>query len=378
MPNPRVKVLMHKSSTGLPIAELPFDPSWSFVLSGAGTLTGSMSIWHPLATEVILGQRHDDPDREISVIVDGQFDYSAPLTGTSCTLRGETIDINAREVSWYLLKRTVEEKKDYGGWDLADAVDDLLTYATSKTSTGDDGMALGDDIKANIPRFTWDVSSLSGHTLPASTPTNLVGFSGAAGHTIQEALDFLAADPETGFEWRVDYKTSSTRQSPHRTLVFGYPGLGTTLVGEMTQRVLSDYGRDQDNERAATRVTVMYGGGKVVRQSSVAVSNSVILTEVVDDYTDTSDVDMATGRAKDLRRIGKPMIRVPSSEFRAGGTLAHDFANLGDVMPFAISWPDILSITGDNRRVVEIAKRVEDGALTVGHTYNDLLTDLGA
>lgn len=365
-----VRVLIYKSSTNEPLAELPFDPSWSFVLSGAGSLSGSLPIWHPLATETILGQRHDDPDREVTVFVDGVADWNGPLTGTSCKLSGDTIEISVREVSWYLLKRTLEHKKDYTGWDLADALDDLLTYATTKTATGTDGMTLGADIKADIPRFTWDVSALVGQTLGTAV------FAGTAGHTIQEVFDFLAADPETGFEWRVDYRTSSTRQVPHRTLVFGYPNVGTTMTGQLTQSVLSDYGRDMDNERAATRVTVMYGGGKVVRQSATAVANNVILTETVDDYTDTNDVDMATSRAKDLRRIGKPMIRVPSASIRHGGALSHDFLSVGDVMPFGITWPDILSITADTRRVVEIAKRAQDGALDVDWTFNDRLDDL--
>lgn len=365
-------MLVHKSSTGLPLAELPFDPSWSFTLSGAGSLSGSMSIWHPHATELILGQRHTDPDRELSVIVDGQVDYRAPLTGTSCTLSGETIEINAREISWYLIKRTLEEDRDYTGWDAADALDDLLTYATSKTSTGDDGMTLGDDINADIPRFSWDTSALVGQTLGNAV------FSGAAGHTIQEVFDFLAADPETGFEWRTDYRTSSTRTQPHATLVFAYPGFGTTpRDGFLTEHVLADYGRDEDGERAGTRVTVMYGGGKVVRQSSVAVGYGVILTEVVDDYTDTADEDMAIARAKDLRRIVKPMIRVPSATIRDGGSLPHDFLELGDVMPIEIGWPEILSISTDSRRVVQTDKRVENGSLTTSWTFNDRLDDLG-
>lgn len=370
---PRVRVLVYKSSTGLPLAELPFDPSWSLVLSGAGSLSGSLPVWHPLATENILGQHHDDPDRELTVFVDDLPDFNGPLTGTSCTLSGGSIDINVREVSWYLLKRTLEADKDYTGWDLADAVDDLLTYATTKTATGDDGMTLGDDIKAAIPRLSWDVSALVGVTLGNAV------FTGTAGHTIQEVFDFLAADPETGFEWRVDYRTSSTRTQPHRTLVFGYPGLGTVHTGgELSERVLSDYGRDMDNERAATRQTVMYGAGKVVRQSSVAVTNSVILLEGVDDYTDTNDLDMAIGRAKDLRRVSKPMVRIPSGAIRHGGSLPHDFLALGDVCPFGITWPDILTITADTRRVVQIDKRADDGALDVNWTFNDRLDDLGS
>lgn len=368
----RVRVTIHKSSTGLPVAELPFDPSWSFQLSGAGTLTGEMPVWHPLATEVILGQRHDDPDRELTVWVDGQADWNGPLTGTSCTLSGGTISISVREVSWYLLKRTLEEDRDYTGMDLADAIDDLLTYMVSKTSTGDDGMTLGDDIKADIPRFTWDVTDLAGQTLGSAV------FAGSAGHTLQEILDFLSADPETGFEWFTDYRTSSTRTQPHRTMVFGYPTVGTTLDVELTQSILTDYGRDQDNERAGTRITVMYAGGKVVRQSATAVSNDVILTEVVADLSDTSDEDMALAYAKDLRRISKPMVRVPSASWRDGAPLPHDFANLGDVVPFGITWPDILSITADTRRIVEINKTVSDGVVDVSATFNDRLDDLGS
>lgn len=374
----RVKVTIHKSSTGLPLAELPFEPSWSFQLSGAGSLTGELPIWHPYATEDILGQHHDDPDRELCVWVDGQCDWSGPLVGTSASLSGGTIQISGREVPWYLGKRTIEgDTLDFGGVDRADAVDALLTYATTKEATGDDGLTLGDDIKSEIPRFSWDVSAIAGVNLPASSGTNLVGFAGDKGHTILEALEALANDPETGFDFRMDYRTSTIRTQPHRTMVFS-PNFGATPLGrELTERILIDYGRDMDNERAATRVTVMYAGGKVVRQNVTAVGNNVILTEVVDDFSDTSDEDLAIGRAKDLRRLSKPMVRVPSASFRHGAPLPHDAINLGDVAPFGVTWPDILSITADTRRVVEIQKTVSDGALDVALTFNDRLDDLG-
>lgn len=366
------RVLVHDASTGTPLAELPLSGlSYSRVLSGCGSLSGTMPVWHPLATETFLGQLRGDPDRELTVIRDGAVDWNGPLTGTSATLSGDTIQVNAREASWYLGKRVLEEDKDYTGDDVFDAVRDLVSSMKNKTATGDDDATLGSDILADLPR--WSVMAGT-----AGAPLGSVTFAAAGRHTYQECFDFIAADPTTGFEWKMDYSTSSTRQSPHRTLTMGYPGLGSTLTTQLSERRLSDYGRDLDWERAATRVHVIGSGYTKTLQSNVSVTNGVILLETVDDYSDTSNADFVDSRAKDLRRILRPAVRVPTASFRPSVSLPYDFCDLGDVVPFEITWPDVLTINSDTRRVIEKRTDVgDDGDEVVTMTYNDVLTDLG-
>lgn len=371
------KTVIYETSTGLPKAELTLrDLTFSRVLSGCGQLTGWLSIYDTAATEDNLGMHRDDPDREITVFRDGVPVWNGPLTASDALMSTKQVQIVAREASWYLGKRTLEEDRNYDGDDLDVVTTHLAdTYLNGKQATGDDTMTLGDDIVAAIPRWSVDATSLAGVAFSDPTPPT---FYGLARHTIQECLEALANDPETGFEWRMDYATGSTRQAVHRTLVLAYPSFDNVLTTQLTERVLEDFGRALDYERGATRVHVIYGNGVVTRQSATAVANGTILTEIVDDQTDTTKEAVAIARAKDLRRLSRPPVRVFTATYRPGEkTMPFGFCDLGDTVPFEITAPAVLSITADTRRVIQVDVTPGNGSELVKLTFNDKLDDLG-
>lgn len=370
------KTVIYEASTGMPIAELPLrDLTFSRVLSGCGQLTGWLSIYDDAATEGNLGMHRDDPDREITVFRDDVPVWSGPLTASDASLSSGQVQLVAREASWYLGRRMLEENRDFDGDDLDVIVGNLNDYLTGKLGTGDDGMTLGDDIVADIPRWSIDATALAGVAFSDPSPPT---FYGSARHSILDCLTALANDPETGFEWRMDYATGSTRQAVHRTLVFGYPALGSTLTTQLTERVLVDFGRSLDYERGATRVHVMYSGGVVTLQSPLAVTNGTLLTEVVDDQSDVTKDSMATARSRDLRRLSRPPVRVFTATYRPGAvSLPFGFCDLGDTVPFEITFPRVLSISTDRRRVIQIDVTPGGGDELVKLTFNDMLDDLG-
>lgn len=370
------RVFVHDSSTGLVKAQLPYAGlQFNKALSGCGAGSFTVPIGHASVTEDNLGQHRTNSDREITVFRDDEVAINGPLTGTIGSLSSGAIQVTFREASYHLQKRVLEHNVNYDGVDLFDAVRDLTDDMTTKEGTGDDGMTLGDDIIAALPRWTV-MSGTAGVTLTDASPPT---FYGSARHYISDCFEALAGDPDTdGFEWKMAY--SGTLQAVARQLVMGAPSLGITHTLELTERLLEDYSRTCDWERAATRVHVIGAGYTKTLQSSTAVSSGTLLSEKVDDASDMSKPNLIDARARDLRRLSRPAVRVFTAKFRPNPKgLAHDFCDLGDTVPFQISWPEILSINADTRRVVDIATEVgdDDGDEMVTLTFNDKLADLG-
>lgn len=372
------RVFVSKASTARVLAELPVsDLRFARLLSSCGDLSATLPLFHASVTEVNLGLRRDDPDREVSVFRRNNPVWNGPLTAPSGARLASVVQLRAQEASYYLIKRTLEETRDYTGWDRAAAVEDLLTYMVTKTSNGADGsLPAGSDIVAAIPRFGWDTSSLAGVTL------GTVKFSGAACHSIQDCLEKLAADPETGFEWRMVYSVdSSAPRAVMRTLQFGAPTVGVTCDVQLTEHILQDFTRDEDLERGGTRVHGVSNSYTKTLQNAGAVADGVLLTETTMDLTDIADTDVVDATVKDLRRLAQPMPRklgaawVPNDR-----ALGFDAVDLGDVVPFQIIDPDPLSITSNSRRVVglEVVPPSGGAAELVTATFSDPLTDLGA
>lgn len=369
-------VIISKASTGSPLAELPLSGlTFSRRLGDFGQLTGSLSINHRNTTESILGLHTNDSDREISVYRNDKCKWNGPVTNVAASLSGKTVDITAREAFWHLLaKRTLEVSKNYTGWELLDAVRDLVTYAKTKTATGDDGMTAGDPIGADFPRSSVD-------TTTSAVTLGRVLFKGhLRPYTIQQCFDFLANDPTTGFEWCGEYRTSSTRTQAHRKLLLGSPSLGTVLTTKMTEQNLRDYGRTCDWENAATRVHVIGDGYRVTLQNTDAVADGIQLSEVIVDLSDTSDPDFIRSFARDLRRRSRPPVRTRTATFKPQtNALEFDFADLGDTVPFDVSRPNVLSLSSSTSRVVEVTTRVaNDGLELQDLTFNQPLSELGA
>lgn len=378
----KYRVVIFDASTMTPLAELPLAGlQFSRVLSGVGSLSGSLSQWHPNATETILGQLRATPDRFLAVYRNEGTTtvcvWAGPLTGTDCTFSDGNINLVGREITWYFGKRVIEEDIEVASMDVYDAYRALFDQMTGKLSTGDDHATLpaGTDINAAIPGFSV-MSGSAGASLPASTPTNYVGFRGSGRHLYSDAFDALAADPETGFEWMVDYGTGSTRTDIICEVQLGYPNLGSTFAGELTEKVLMDFSRSCDWEEAATRVHILGQGYTKTLQSAVAATNNVILLEKVDDYGDISNTDMIDARAKDLRRLSKPATRSFTFAYKPCQSLPYGFCELGDTTPFDVKQPNILSITSDIRRVIQIDVSADDASEDVLVTVNDPLTDL--
>lgn len=371
-------------ATLTPLAELPLSGlQYSRVLSGAGALTGSLSMRHPACTETNLGQLKTDPDRLFAVYrEDGNTvtcEWAGPLTGTDCTFSDGSINVVGREMSWWLGKRVCEEDISLESLDMFAGVRALVTQMTTKTATGTDGtLAAGTDIGAAIAGFNVTGAS-AGYTLPANTATNYVGFRGVGRHTYADAFGVLAGDPEHGFEWAMDYRTGSTRVDIITTLLLGYPNLGSTWGGQIAQSVLVDFARFCDWEQGATRVHVFGGDGYIkTLQSSQAATNGVRLTERVDDFGDITNTDFIDGKAKDLRRLGRPAPRTMTFKYKPCPSLPYGFVDLGDTVPQQISDPNILSIESDVRRVVQVDATADDTSEEILVTLNDPLTDLAA
>lgn len=371
----RHRVVIFDASAGTPKAELPLNGlQYSRVLSGVGALSGSFSQWHPAATEDILGQLRTDPDRFIAVYRDDLCVWAGFLSGTDCTFSDGMINLVGREIQWIFGKRVLEEDRDYNGWDFFDIFRDLVTYGTTKTATGTDGMTAGADIKAAVPGLSV-MTGLSGHTFTTALPKT---FYGNAKHYISDCWAAIAADPSNGIEWATDYGTGSTRIAILSKIMLGYPNLGSTFAGEVTEKVLTDFSRHCDWEPAATRVHVLANGYAKTLQSASAVSNGVILTELVDDQGDLTNHDLVDARAKDIRRLSKPATRVFTFGYKPCTSLPYGFVDLGDTVPFEVITPNILSITSNSRRVIQVDVAADDTSENVLVTLNDPLTDLAA
>lgn len=372
-----VDLLVFDASTGTCLGPLPWSAMQrSRVLSGAGQMTCTLPIGHPLVTRDKLGLGRSSPDREVGVYRNGVLVWDGFISGSDCSWSGGVFNLVAREFPWILSKRTQEEDLDINGDDVFDIFRGRVTYMTSKEATGDDGMTLGDDIIAAVPRLSVDPASTdAGVTYTfASSPTVY----GTDRKTMQEIIDLLNADPETGFEYRTNYD-GSTRLAPQRVFQLGCPTVGTTLTRQITQWIAADYGKTIDGERGGTRFHGMSSEGPVTRQSSGMVTNGALLLEQVEDMTDLP-ADIALGQVQELRRLARsPGPRVPTHSYVPDVTLPYGFCDIGDTWPFNITEPDVLTITSDIRRVVQedVACDV-DGSELVGLTFNDPVSDLGA
>lgn len=358
------RFLLVDSSTSQPLAEVPVSVDrCSRVLTGCGELTGSVPLDHPTTTEANwMG------DREVTVVRDDDPIWNGPVTLAETSLSGGTVEFTAREASWYMQKRVLEVDKHYNK-DTHAIVRSLDAYMETKTSTSGDGTgSVGSSINAALPRFA--VSSGD------SGVTKELSLSGAARHTIAEILDFLVQDPDTGLEYRMDYRTGSTRQSCRRTLTLGSP-LGVTVPETLTEAVLYDYNRTLDWERGATRVHVVGSRSTVTKQNSGSITAGTLLIEEVFDRSDTSSTTLLTHFAREARRRSQPPVQTYSVSFVPGG-LDFYFCNLGDTVPVAITSPNILSVSGHRRVVqIDVAPPTDSSLELVTLTFNLPLDELG-
>lgn len=370
-------LLSFDASTLTKVGELPWSAMQrSRVLSGAGQLTCTLPIGHPQVSRHTLGLLRSSPDRLVAHFRDGRLVWAGFISGSQCRVSDGTFNLVAREFPWILAKRVLEENKDFNGMDVFDIFRWLITYMTSKVSTdGDSTLAAGSDIVAALSYLAVNPASAdAGATYTfASSPTVY----GTDRKTMQEIVDLLNQDPETGFEYRTKYD-GSTWLAPLLTFELGYPTVGSALTREMTQWLAADYGKTIDGERSGTRFHGMSSEGPVTRQSASMVANAALLLEQVEDMTDVP-ADIAVGQVKELRRLARsPGPRVPDAVYIPDDPLPYGFCDIGDTWPFNITEPDVLTITSDIRRVIQEDVTCDvDGTESVALTYNDPTTDLG-
>lgn len=369
-------LLSFDASTLTKVGELPWSGMQrSRLLSGAGQLTCALPVGHPQVSRHTLGLLRTSPDRLVAAFRDGSLKWAGFISGSQCRASDGVFNLVAREFPWILAKRFLEQNKDFDGMDVFDIFRWLVTYLTTKQGTGDDGMTLGDDIVAAMPYLAVDPASADSGTVYtfANSPTVY----GTDRKSMQEIVDLLNADPETGFEYRTSY-AGSTWLAPSLTFELGCPTVGATLTREMTQWIVADYGKTIDGERGGTRFHGMSSEGPVTRQSASMVANGALLLEQVEDLTDVP-ADVALGQVKEIRRLSRsPGPRVPDAVYIPDDPLPYGFCDIGDTWPFNITEPDVLRLTSDTRRVVQEDVTCDvDGSELVGLTYNEPVTDLG-
>jgi hypothetical protein len=369
------KYLVVDAATGENIAEIPLaDVTFSYVLNGCGQLTATFPADAYFSTVDLFGG--ELLIREITVLRDEVAVWNGPIVNLAGSRRGGW-ELTAREASWYLQKRTIEEDLTYTSEDIFQIARDLIDYATGKVSDGADGtLPAGSNIFAALPRFT--VTSGSAGTSKSYT------FSGTAGHLVSEALDdALVADPTTGLDYAMGYRTGSTRQSCVRTLLLGSPALGVQQEVQLRASDLYDFGRTLDYEQSATRITILGGGGYVKRlQSTEAVGASAILLENVTDRQNISDPDAIDNFARDDRRARHPPVHDRWVEVIPSVTIPFDLYSVGDLVAFDVDGPngqnDLLSLSANSRRLVQIDVTPRAGGdpermrLTVSTLVSDL------
>lgn len=356
----RYDYLLVDETTGAILAELPFTPSspYSRMLTGCGSFSGSIPLDHETATEA----NFRDGLRSVTVIRDDVPDYSAPIVTVDPDLDSRTLNLSMREASWWMQKRTIEVDKHYNA-DTHAIVRKLWTYVTSKTDSG--------SINASVPNFT--VSSGN------SGNTKRLVLAGSARHFMQDAVDKLCEDPDTGLEYRMDYGTGSTRLICQRTLTLGSP-LGTTRAALLTELVLNHYGRSLDLDRAATRFHAVGSGFTATKQNTGSVTDGWPLLEAVVDRSDTADHDRLNDFAREGRRKSQPPVKIYDAEFIPDASgLAFGFCNLGDTLTWDTSTPNMLSVSSGSRRVtqIDVTPPSESGPESVGLIFNLPLDELG-
>ena len=319
---PNYRYLLVDASSGSNLGDIPLNvSSFSYVLNGCGQLTGTISLDHPMATyQNLLG------DREVTVLRDDVPVWNGPITLPEAQFSTRTVTITAREPTWYLGKRTLEINKNYNA-DLYYIVRNLVTYMTTKTSNGTTG---GSSINAALPRFS--VSPATGN----SGTTKAVRYYGSARHTIADILNDLVADPTTGLDYRMDYSTGSTRQTCQRTLTIASPSLGTTRTQQITEHLITEYTRQLDRERAATRVHVLGAGYTSTQQNTGSVTNGDILIEAVFDRSDKSNHTFLDNYARNARYVAQPPVVTHQVSFTPGSALPFGFCLVGDKVQIEI------------------------------------------
>lgn len=330
------RYLLVDASSGGNLGEIPLTvSSFSYLLNGAGQLTGTVPVDHPMATTAMVYG-----DREITVWRDNAPVWNGPITMLEASLSSRQLTITAREASWYMTKRTLEVTKNFNA-DIYYILRFLIAYMQTKTGSG------GASINAALPRF--NVSPSTG----TAGVVKQLRYYGSARHTIAEIIDDLVADPTFGLDYRMDYSAGSTRQTCQRTLTFKSPSLGVTRTHMLTEHVLSEFTKTADRERAASRVHVLGSGYTSTAQNTGSVSAGDILIEGVWDRTDKADHTFLDNFARDARYRARPAVITYGASFTPGAALPFGWCQVGDSVNVQVGTGTFLHSIG-SQRVVEI------------------------
>lgn len=364
------RTIVVDASTGKNVADIPMIVnSFSRALSGVGELTGTLPLGYVSATPSVLGGSLG-ADREITVLRDDVPVWNGPITGLDRSPTAGVATVTAREASWHLSKRVIEDDQHWNA-DIFYIIRKMLNIVTTKTATGSDGATAGASINAALPRFNV-TSGNAGQTMD-------VAISGDARRNVLDVINAMKDAPSVAFDYRMDYSTGSTRANTQRTLTLGSPSLGTTKTEPLVARLLSDgYSVNSDRERAATRVHIVGSGTTVTRQDTGAVTAGEILTEAVFDKSETSDTTALTNFAEEVRRLSIPPVEVYAASYVPSNALPYGWCDLGDKVSLRVDAPALLAVS-DTRRVVQIDVTPPQGGSPelVSLSFNLPLDDLG-
>lgn len=349
-----------RADTGAPLARLPLrDVNYTRLLTGVGQLNAALPLADPKCTRELLSPGQTG-GRELVVSRNGVVDWSGPITRIQASAAQARVSITAREVPWYLFRRTIETDKTYPATsDVLDVVRDMIAQAIAKTGGGIHGFAAG--------------------TATSAITAGYVILSAQRKYVL-DMMTELASSPTAGFDWRMAH--SGTPGALTRTLELGAPSLGA--ASPITDRIVAPHTgmveitQDEDMETGGNRVHVVTSlGGVATRGNATSIdTDHVPLVERVVDRPDITDLVLLGKVADEELRVSIPPVTSYETTFTPTSALPFGFCDLGDRVRFQA--PEGYLDVDSTRRVVGIeVVPPQDAPEQIKLTFNSPLDELG-
>lgn len=343
------RYVVTNNRTGERLGELAFtDVTFSEVLNGYGTFTGTLSLDHPQAHSLLVTGKH-----EINVLRnDATVVFNGPITRVNASLNDRKVRVTASSFYWYFTRRVFQYTKKYRR-DQFNIVRDMLAGAIGRPGSG--GGLL--DGKGLFPNFAVD-SHLSG-------VEKVYNVSAKDLRLASDIMDDLSGDPVTGFDFRFDYNII-TGGEIERKLRLGYPFLGgdrTSFTIEPNNGLI-DLTLDEEIDRAANVVHTLGGGAGTTIKTGIAINQTSLNAgyQLFEEVINRSDIDnqkIIDAQGKEAMRALIPPLRSYVATYRPTAALPWNFADLGDKIKISVPF-GFFQDAPQIRRVVEIEIQVDD------------------
>ena len=314
------KYYTHASNSGAPLAELALsNVSIEDVLSGTGTLTGSLDLYDPMSSRAYCAPWL----HEITATRDDVIAFHGPIVSRIPRTKEGVIEFAAATPQAYLYKRFTEGARTYKK-EQFQIIRDMITNATAKTNGA-------------LYRFAATTNN-SGVTVSMT-------MGGSERQRVSDLIENMSKDAAGQFDFRWDYAWFNfAAHTVTRTLTLGYPLLGRDLS---TARVvesstdLVELVDVEDGMRAANRVHVMGAGAGVKRLRAVGVSANSIghgypLLEEAFDHTEVKSQSALQGIANHIVGNIVPNTRHFTSTHTISAEMPFGFVDLGDTVQMNI------------------------------------------